>query len=148
MAKTTMPFVQKGALAMAQTERDPENGWETEEPILPPSHRGQKDDVTGPKGPDRYAELSLDGASPDMEPAWRAAYALMQLKCETLLSVMLRPSFHPIQDTTMVPIYPCPHCGDGGLRTAGTVRMRKGTAFVRACDTCCAVEIGERQIER
>jgi hypothetical protein len=140
-----MPVAKKGALAMAQTERDPDNGWETKDPIPPASHRRQNG-ATGPKDPDRHAEYLLDGASRDMEPAWRAAYALMQLKCETLLSVMLRPSFHPIQDTTMVPIYPCPHCGDGGLRTAGTVRMRKGTAFVRACDTCCAVEIGERQI--
>jgi hypothetical protein len=132
---------------MAQTERDPDNGWEQEEPIPPPSHRGQSGAPTS-NSPDLYPQYPSDGASEHMEPAWRAAYALMQLKCETLLSVMLRPSFHPIQDTTMVPIYPCPHCRDGGLRTAGTVRLRKGTAFVRACDTCCAVEIGERQIER
>src|SRR3974390_1253758 len=145
MANTTMPVAMKGALAMAQTERDPDNGWEPEEPIPPPSGGGQNS-ATGPEDPDQYAEYPSDEAYKDMEPAWRAAYALMQLKCETLLSVMLRPSFHPIQDTTMVPIYPCPHCGDGGLRTAGTVRLRKGTAFVRACDTCCAVEIGERQV--
>jgi hypothetical protein len=132
---------------MAKTGRDPDNGREKEEPIPPPPHRGQNG-VPTPNSPDLYPEYPSDGASRHMEPAWRAAYALMQLKCETLLSVMLRPSFHPIQDTTMVPIYPCPHCGDGGLRTAGTVRLRKGTAFVRACDTCCAVEIGERQIER
>jgi hypothetical protein len=147
MANTTMPIAKKGALAMAKTERDPDNGREKEEPIPPPPHRGQNG-VPTPNSPDLYPEYPPDGASGHMEPAWRAAYALMQLKCETLLSVMLRPSFHPIQDTTMVPIYPCPHCGDGGLRTAGTVRLRKGTAFVRACDTCCAVEIGERQIDR
>jgi hypothetical protein len=132
---------------MAQTERDPDNGWEQEEPIPPSSHRGPGGIPTS-NSPDLYSEYPSDGASEHMEPAWHAAYALMQLKCETLLNVMLRPSFHPIQDTTMVPIYPCPHCRDGGLRTAGTVRLRKGTAFVRACDTCCAVEIGERQIQR
>jgi len=147
MANTTMSVAKKGGLAMAQTERDPDNGWEQEEPIPPPSHRGQSG-VPTPNGPDLYPEYPSDGASEHIEPAWRAAYALMQLKCETLLNVMLRPSFHPIQDTTMVPIYPCPHCRDGGLRTAGTVRLRKGTAFVRACDTCCEVEIGERPIER
>lgn len=113
---------------MGRSEREPDNGAESADP-------GQYSDNS-----------QWEGTSTDMEPAWRAAYALMQLKCETLLNVMLRPTFTPIQDAKMVPIYPCPHCGDGGLRTAGTLRLRKGTAFVRACDTCCSVEIGEQQI--
>ena len=83
----------------------------------------------------------------NIEPAWCAARALMQIKSDLLLKIMLRPSFRPMPDKEWVPIYPCPHCGDGGLRTAGTIRMRKGgRAFVRACDTCCAVEVGEQYI--
>lgn len=118
---------------MEGTARDADEGWEF---------------PAGSRGPEQQAEYyPVDSVGAvDMEPGRSAADALMQLKCETLLHVMLRPSFLPIQDAAMVPIYPCPYCGDGGLRTAGTVRLRKGQAFVRACDTCCAVEVGERKI--
>ncbi|MGO8950871.1 MAG: hypothetical protein ACLQUY_25095 [Ktedonobacterales bacterium] len=130
---------------MEQSERDADEEWEMRDSIPPPPHRSNSGAGSGDPGQNSDCSPG-DENSTDMEPAWRAAYALMQLKCETLLNVMLRPTFNPIQDTTMVPIYPCPHCGDGGLRTAGTLRLRKGTAFVRACDTCCSVEIGEQQI--
>jgi len=115
---------------MAYSERVPEEGWDSRDP-QPPA--------------DSFVDEALLDAV-DMEPGRAAASALMRFQGDTLLKVMLRPSFHPIQDTTMVPIYRCPYCGDGGLRTAGTIRMRKGYAFVRACDTCSAVEVGERHI--
>jgi hypothetical protein len=123
---------------MAYSERVPEDGWESQ---------------TGPRDPQPPAEAhegrGQDEALPDtvdMEPGRDAASALLRYQGETLLKVMVRREFHPIQDATMVPIYRCPYCGDGGLRTAGTIHMRKGYAFVRACDTCLAVEIGERHI--
>ncbi len=84
-----------------------------------------------------------------MEPAWHAARVLLQKqgKNEALLKVILQSSFRALRDDEMVPIYPCPYCGDGGMRTAGIVRMPKGRAFVRACDTCSAVEVGEQPVE-
>jgi hypothetical protein len=41
----------------------------------------------------------------------------------------------------LVPVSRCPYCLDGGLRMAGTVRLRAGRAAVRACDTCATVEV-------
>jgi hypothetical protein len=41
-----------------------------------------------------------------------------------------------------VVVVPCHHCGDGGLRTAGSVKTRTGREQVRACDTCHTVEVG------
>lgn len=83
-------------------------------------------------------------ATTDLEPGWRAARSLMQIKSDELLAVMLRPSFRPVRDIELVPVIPCPHCLDGGLRVAGTVRTRTGRSQVRACDTCAKVEIEQR----
>jgi hypothetical protein len=68
----------------------------------------------------------------------------MQLRSDELLAVMLRPSFRPVRDLDLVSVVPCTYCRDGGLRTAGTVRMRRGRVTVYACDTCGVVDIGER----
>src|SRR5579871_1511846 len=70
----------------------------------------------------------------DLEPGWRAIRALMQLHSDELLAVMLRPSFRPVRDLDLVPVSPCAYCYDGGLRTAGSVRVRRGRVLVRACD--------------
>jgi hypothetical protein len=80
----------------------------------------------------------------EFEPGWRAVRALMQLRSDELLAVMLRPSFRPVRDLDLVPITPCEYCRDGGLRTAGSVRVRRGRVMVRACDTCGMVEVGEQ----
>jgi hypothetical protein len=136
---------------MAYSKRVPEDEWEPSESDPSPPHRsrrqaGSRDSQTKTDScEDGTEDEALLGAV-DMEPGQAAASALMRFQGEVLLKVMLRPSFHPIHDTTMVPIYRCPYCGDGGLRTAGTIRMRKGYAFVRACDTCLAVEVGERHV--
>jgi hypothetical protein len=66
----------------------------------------------------------------------------MRVGGDELLAVMLRPSFRPAKELDLVPVSPCPHCRDGGLRTAGSVRTRRGREPVRACDTCAALEIG------
>ncbi len=84
----------------------------------------------------------------DVEPGWKAARSLMRLRSDSLLAVMLRPSFRPVRDLELVQVAPCHYCGDGGLRMAGTVRVRQGRVAVRACDTCAAVDIGERPVTR
>jgi hypothetical protein len=128
---------------MTRAEPDPNEVRNRQDMILPPNRQG---DANASEPPAPHTDPEGDEITTNTEPAWRAARALMKLRSETLLTVMLQPTFDLIQDTTLVPIYPCPHCCDGGLRTAGLLRLHKGIAFVRACDTCCAVEVGERQI--
>jgi hypothetical protein len=77
----------------------------------------------------------------ELEPGWRAMRALMRLHSDELLAVMLRPSFRPVRDMDLVPVARCSYCQDGGMRTAGSVRLRTGRAPVRACDTCARLEI-------
>lgn len=95
-----------------------------------------------------WEDLAAAGPSAAMEPGWRAVRALVQVRGDDLLTVMLRSSFRPVRDAELVQVTPCPYCLDGGLRTAGTVRGHKGRAVVRACDTCAAVEIGGRRLRR
>ena len=85
-------------------------------------------------------------SSRDLEPGWRAIRALMQLRSDELLAVMLRPSFRPVRDMDLVPVTPCLRCMDGGMRTAGTVRVRRGRVTVRACDTCSAVDVSDQSV--
>ncbi len=82
----------------------------------------------------------------ELEPGWRAIRALMQLRSDELLAVMLRPSFRPVRDLDLVAVSPCGYCRDGGLRTAGSVRVRKRRVIVRACDTCGTVDVDERRV--
>jgi hypothetical protein len=91
-------------------------------------------------GEEREAPAPFDDER-ELEPGWRAIRALMRLRSDELLAVMLRPSFRPVRDMDLVPVVPCPYCQDGGLRMAGSVRLRKGRAPVRACDTCAKLEI-------
>lgn len=79
----------------------------------------------------------------ELEPGWSAMRSLAHVGSDELLAAMLRPSFRPVGDFDLVPVTPCLHCRDGGMRTAGSLRTRKGCERVRACDTCGAVEIGE-----
>jgi hypothetical protein len=82
-------------------------------------------------------------AAVELEPGWSARRALTHISSDELLAVMMRPSFRPVKDLDLVPVTLCPHCLDGGLRTAGSVRTRRGREQVRACDTCAEVEIGD-----
>ncbi len=79
---------------------------------------------------------------PEREPGSCALEALRCAENDALLAVMMRPSFKPIERHDLVVVAPCYHCGDGGLRTAGSIRTRTGREAVRACDTCHTVEIG------
>jgi hypothetical protein len=79
---------------------------------------------------------------PEREPGREALGALRGAESDALIAVMLRPSFKRIGEDDLVVVAPCPHCGDGGLRTAGSVKTRTGREQVRGCDTCRTVEIG------
>jgi len=81
-------------------------------------------------------------SDPEREPGHEALEALSGAESDALIAVMLRPSFKPIAPQNLVVVAPCHHCGDGGLRTAGSVKTRTGREPVRACDTCHTVEIG------
>lgn len=108
---------------------DPGNDWEANDPSALEAH-----------GVARRPDVPR---AVDMEPGSAAARALMSVSSDELLTIMLRPSFRPVKDLDLVPIAPCPRCLDGGLRTAGSVRTRRGRELVRACDTCAAVVLGE-----
>lgn len=96
--------------------------------------------------PDSVDDYQQGNSYKDVEPGWRAVRSLMQLRSEALLAIMLRPSFRPVRDLDLVPVAPCHHCLDGGMRSAGSVRVRKGRVLVRACDTCGTVDVGDEQI--
>jgi hypothetical protein len=81
-------------------------------------------------------------AEPEREPGWKALRALRGGESDALLAIMLRPSFKSVTAQDLVVVAPCLHCGDGGLRTAGSVKTRTGREPVRSCDTCGVVEIG------
>ena len=117
---------------MPQPQGGPSEGWNGFEPF--PARESAPE---GSGGRDPFTEL---------EPGWRAIRALMQLRSDELLAVMLRPSFRPVRDLDLVAVSPCEYCRDGGMRTAGTVRVRKGRVTVRACDTCGAVDIGDQSV--
>lgn len=115
---------------MPHYQQDESDGWSQADK----SHQMQP---TGDEQRQEYAET-------EMEPGWQAARALMQLESETLLALMLRPSFRPVREFDLVPVMPCMHCGDGGMRTAGSVRARRGRELVCACDTCGTILVGEQ----
>jgi hypothetical protein len=92
--------------------------------------------------------LAASAPYSDVEPGWKAMRSLLRIHNDVLLSVMLRPSFRPVRDLDLVRVAPCPYCHDGGLRTAGSVRVRKGRVAVRACDTCAIVDIGDQPLLR
>ena len=120
---------------MSESQREPGENWEVDD--LAPAAGFAGGDAGRDEGP--FA---------DMEPGWRAMRSLMQMRSDELLAVMLRPSFRPVRDLDLVRVAPCPYCRDGGLRTAGSVRVRRGRVTVRACDTCATVDIGETPVPR
>lgn len=83
-------------------------------------------------------------ASVELESGWTASRALLQFSGDELLALMLRPSFRPVRDLDLVPVLRCPYCQDGGLRTAGSLRTRRGRELIHACDTCGTLRVGEQ----
>lgn len=118
----------------------------------PPCGKGDnRDPREPPPMPSRdkgAGEPVVTGPYADVEPGWKAARALMRLRSDVLLAVMLRPSFRPVGELDLVQVAPCPYCHDGGLRMAGSVRVRTGRVAVRACDTCVTIDIGGRPLSR
>ena len=119
---------------MPQRQRGPDDeGWNGLDPS-PASYSAHK----------RQEGSSGSNSCGELEPGWRAIRALLQIHNDELLAVMLRPSFRPVHDLDLVAVAPCYYCYDGGLRTAGTVRLRRGRVTVRTCDTCGRVDLGEQ----
>src|SRR5215472_18799818 len=93
--------------------------WEQQRPLLPyTSAADGREPRTG-------------GEPAELEPGWSATRSLMQFESEELLAIMLRPSFRLVREMDLVPVSRCPYCLDGGLRMAGTVRVRAGRVAVR-----------------
>ncbi|HEX9414638.1 MAG TPA: hypothetical protein VF916_14120 [Ktedonobacterales bacterium] len=84
----------------------------------------------------------------DVEPGWQATTALDRMRTPELQAIMRRASFRPIGEWDWVPVAPCLYCRDGGLRVAGTVRVKNSWRVVRVCDTCGAVELSGQQTAR
>jgi hypothetical protein len=108
------------------------------------SHDPRSRSSTGPTGDDERRESAAGqcGDEPEREPGREALEALRGAESDALIAMMLRPSFKPIGSNDLVVVVPCHHCGDGGLRTAGSVKTRTGRELLRACDTCHTVEVG------
>jgi hypothetical protein len=81
-----------------------------------------------------------------MEPFWQAIQALQAVDSEELLAVLQHPTFRQMPGHVPVPVSPCRVCGDGALRTAGTLQTSLGQLLVRACDTCGLVDLDPRLI--
>ncbi len=82
--------------------------------------------------------MVFDQSAPiaDLEQAHQAHAALRHQQSRALLMVRARATFRPLHDFTLVPIFPCERCHDGGLRAVGTVRGRGGMQRAHVCDTC------------
>jgi hypothetical protein len=115
--------------SMPHSQANSADDWEQQRPLLPytPAADGR--------------EPRTGGEAAELEPGWSATRSLMQFESDELQAIMLRPSFRPVREMDLVPVSRCPYCLDGGLRMAGTVRVRAGRATVRACDTCATVDI-------
>jgi hypothetical protein len=117
-------------------------------------HWNEGESEAGNQAPDVVGEDATAVPGPASRPPVRfergrdAAESLMRVAGDDLLRVMLRRTFHAIDDAATVPVIPCPHCLDGGLRLAGTLRDRTGGRLVRGCDTCGAVVVGDMRIDR
>jgi hypothetical protein len=93
--------------------------------------------------PPAYADPDRPPRPLRLEHGRQAAESLMRVMGDTLIQLMLRPDFQAIDEQDVVPVVPCPYCGDGALRLAGTLRVRLEKELVRSCDTCGCVQVGE-----
>jgi hypothetical protein len=77
----------------------------------------------------------------DLERAHQANAALRHKQGRALLTVRARATFCPLHDSTLVPVFPCAACLDGGLRAVGTVRSKQGMQRAHICDTCGKLQL-------
>ncbi len=76
-----------------------------------------------------------------LESGYQANAALQHMQSRALLAIRARPTFRPIRDHEIAPVFLCDACGDGGLRVMGRVRSRGCWQRVHACDTCGALRL-------
>jgi hypothetical protein len=79
-----------------------------------------------------------------VEPAGQATRALQRVVSDELQEVRAHPSFRQVPDDARVPVSGCPVCGDGALRTVGTIETSIGQLLARACDACGLVDLDPR----
>jgi hypothetical protein len=72
----------------------------------------------------------------EVETGCQALAAVLGRESRQLHQVMASANFRPVADADMVPVRPCLHCRDGGLRTVGYLCGSITARPVLACDTC------------
>ena len=77
----------------------------------------------------------------EVEPGGQALAAVMGRESHKLHRIMASANFQPVSDADMVPVRPCLHCRDGGLRTVGYLCGSITAHPVFACDTCGEVSL-------
>lgn len=83
------------------------------------------------------------GPSYDVESGGQALAAVLGRESDKLHRVKASKNFRSVADSDVVPVRPCPHCLDGGLRTVGYLCGSVIARPVFACDTCGEVALSE-----
>lgn len=77
----------------------------------------------------------------EVESGGQALAAVEGRESHKLHRIMASANFQQVADADMVPVRPCPHCLDGGLRTVGYLCGSVTAHPVFACDTCGEVAL-------
>jgi hypothetical protein len=72
----------------------------------------------------------------EVESGCQALAAVIGRESRKLHRIMASANFQPVAESDMVPVRPCLHCLDGGLRTVGYLCGSITAHPVFACDTC------------
>ena len=79
----------------------------------------------------------------EVESGCQALAAVLGRESDKLHRVMASKNFRSVADSDVVPVRPCPHCLDGGLRTVGYLCGSVIARPVFACDTCGEVTMND-----
>ncbi len=79
----------------------------------------------------------------EVESGCQALAAVLGRESDKLHRVKASVNFRPVADSDVVPVRPCPHCLDGGLRTVGYLCGSVIARPVFACDTCGEVALND-----
>lgn len=77
----------------------------------------------------------------EVESGGQALAAVLGRESDKLHRIMASANFKPVADADVVPVRPCFHCLDGGLRTVGYLCGSVTAYPVFACDTCGEVTL-------
>jgi hypothetical protein len=77
----------------------------------------------------------------EVEAGCQALAAVLGRESQKLHQIMASSNFQQVAAADMVPVQPCPHCLDGGLRTVGYLCGSITAYPVFACDTCGEVTL-------